>query len=121
MTTFHHFNFNVLDLEKSLEFYKTALDLNPIREIKPENGDFIIKYLSDGSSDFTLELTWLRGRTEPYDLGEREYHLAFATDEFDAMYARHKEMGVISVENPAMGVYFIMDPDGYWIEIVPRK
>ena len=30
-------------------------------------------------------------------------------------------MGIICFENPAMGIYFIEDPDGYWIEIVPKR
>ena len=30
MMRFNHFNFNVLDLEKSLKFYKDALDLSPV-------------------------------------------------------------------------------------------
>ena len=56
-----------------------------------------------------------------YDLGECEFHLAFRTDDFDAAYALHKEMGCICYENPAMGIYFIQDPDGYWLEIVPVR
>ena len=46
---------------------------------------------------------------------------AFTTDEFDALYEKHKEMGVVCFENPGMGIYFISDPDGYWIEIVPER
>lgn len=121
MVRFNHFNFNVLDLEASLAFYKKALDLSPVREHQAEDGSFTLVYLGDGESDFTLELTWLRDRKEPYNLGELEYHLAFATDQFDEMYRKHQEMGVICFENPAMGIYFIHDPDGYWIEIVPQK
>ena len=72
-------------------------------------------------SSFTLELTEVKGRTEPYDLGECEFHLAFTTDDFDGMYQRHRDMGCICFENRDMGVYFIEDPDGYWIEIVPQR
>ncbi len=107
MITFNHFNFNVLDLEKSLKFYKDALGLNPVRE----------KTASDGS----FKLTYLTERKEPYNLGECEFHLAFKTDEYESFYQKHKEMGVICYENPAMGIYFISDPDGYWIEIVPTR
>lgn len=121
MIRFNHFNFNVLDLEKSIAFYKEALNLTPVREKNAEDGSFKLVYLGDGSSDFTLELTWLKERTEPYDLGECEFHLAFTTDEFEALHARHKEMGIICFENEAMGIYFIGDPDGYWIEIVPAR
>ena len=74
-----------------------------------------------GVSDFTLELTWLRDRKEPYNLGECEFHLAFHVDEYEELHARHEKMGCICFENPAMGIYFITDPDGYWIEIVPER
>jgi len=87
MIRFNHFNFNVLDLEKSIAFYKEALNLTPVREKNAEDGSFKLVYLGDGSSDFTLELTWLKDRTEPYDLGECEFHLAFTTDEFEALPA----------------------------------
>lgn len=121
MFQFNHFNFNVLDLEKSLAFYKEALDLSVVREKKAEDGSFILNYLGDGKTDFTLELTWLRDRSEPYNLGDLEYHLAFTVEDFDAAHKRHEELGCICYENPGMGIYFITDPDGYWIEIVPAK
>ena len=121
MITFNHFNFNVLNLEKSLEFYDKALGLKVVREKEAGDGSFKLVYLGDGITDFSLELTWLKDRTESYDLGECEFHLAFVTDEYDAFYQKHKEMGVICFENPSMGIYFISDPDGYWIEIVPKK
>ena len=94
MIRFDHFNFNVFDLEQSLDFYKKALG---------------------------LELTWLRDRDTPYNLGDLEYHLAFVTNEYEAFYARHQEMGCVCFDNREMGIYFIQDPDGYWIEIVPER
>lgn len=121
MIKFAHFNFNVLDLEKSLKFYKDALGLEPVREKDADDGSFKLVYLGDKETDFQLELTWLRDRTEPYNLGECEFHLAFDTDQYEAFHKRHEEMGCIVFENPAMGIYFITDPDGYWIEIVPVK
>jgi len=121
MTRFYHFNFNVLELERSLAFYKQALGLTPVREKNAADGSFKLVFLGDGLTGFQLELTWLRDRTEPYNLGECEFHLAFETDEFDALYEKHKAMGCICFENPAMGIYFITDPDGYWIEIVPKR
>ena len=121
MLQFYHFNFNVLDLERSLDFYRRALALEPVREKTAADGSFKLVFLGDGETGFTLELTWLRDRTQPYDLGEQEFHLAFLTDRYDELYARHKQMGCVCFENPAMGIYFIEDPDGYWIEIVPAK
>ena len=119
--TFAHNNFNVLDLEKSLAFYKKALGLEETRRLTPKDGSFILVFLADGETPHRLELTWLRGRKEPYDLGENEFHLAFQADDFRAARALHESMGCICYENPGMGIYFICDPDGYWIEIVPKK
>ena len=119
MVTFNHFNFNVLDLEKSLAFYKEALGLEPVRRKEAEDGSFQLVYLGDGKSDFTLELTWLKDRTEAYDLGECEFHLAFRADNYEEKFRKHQEMGCVVFVNEAMAIYFITDPDGYWIEIIP--
>lgn len=121
MLKFNHFNFNVLNLERSIAFYQEALGLTIVREKNSADGSFKLVFMGDGSSDFSLELTWLRDRKEPYNLGDLEYHLAFVTDEYDALYQKHKAMGAVCFENSAMGIYFIHDPDGYWIEIVPVR
>ena len=96
-------------------------ELEVVEEKEAGDGSFKLVYLGDGGTGFRLELTWLRDRTEPYDLGEQEFHLAFVTDRFDALLARHRAMGCVCFENPDMGVYFIEDPDGYWIELVPER
>lgn len=121
MFAFNHFNFNVLDMERSLKFYEEALNLKPVREKEASDGSFRLVYLGDGKSNFTLELTLLRNRKEPYDLGEGEFHLAFTVKDMAAAHAKHAAMGCICFENPAMGIYFIEDPDGYWLEIIPEK
>ncbi|WP_302288955.1 VOC family protein [Phascolarctobacterium succinatutens] len=119
--TFAHNNFNVLDLEKSLKFYEEALGLKDDHRKVAEDGSFILVYLTDGKTPHLLELTWLRDRKEAYNLGENEFHLAFFVDDYEAAHAKHKEMGCICYENPAMGIYFITDPDNYWLEIVPKN
>ena len=119
--TFAHNNFNVLDLERSLAFYAEALGLVETRRIEAADGGFVLVYLGDGATPHKLELTWLRDRTAPYDLGENEFHLALTVDDFDAALARHRALGCVCFENPAMGIYFVADPDGYWIEILPRR
>lgn len=121
MFCFNHFNFNVLDLERSVKFYGEALGLKPVREKEASDGSFHLTFLGDGATDFQLELTWIKNRTKPYDLGECEFHLAFSVDDMEAAHKKHAEMGCICYENPGMGIYFISDPDGYWIEIVPTR
>lgn len=118
---FIHENFNVMDLDKSIQFYREALGLEVEREKFAEDGSYKIVYLGDGVTDFQLELTWLADRTEKYDLGDEEFHLAFRVDDYEAAHQKHQEMGCIVYENPKMGIYFITDPDGYWLEIVPTR
>lgn len=114
-----HENYNVVDLDKSLAFYQKALGLHEKRRV--EGDGFIIVYIGNEESPFELELTWLAEHPQPYNLGEEEFHLAFAVDDFDAAYQLHKEMDCICFENPSMGIYFIQDPDGYWLEVVPTR
>jgi lactoylglutathione lyase len=116
-----HENYNVKDLDASLTFYKEALGLTEVRRINAADGSFIIVYIANEESDFELELTWLRDMDRPYNLGDCEFHLAFRVDDIEAAYAKHKEMGCICYENAAMGIYFITDPDGYWLEIIPTR
>jgi len=114
-----HNNFNVANLGESLAFYEKALGL---REVRRKDGDgFTIVYLSDGQGGHLLELTELAGHPQKYDLGENEFHLAFETDDFEAAFAHHKAMGCVCYENQRMGLYFIADPDGYWLEVMPKK
>lgn len=121
MLTFNHFNFNVSNLDASLKFYAEALDLHEVRRKAAEDGSYIIVFLGDGKTDFRLELTALRDHPQKYDLGECEFHLALRADDYDAAHARHEKMGCICYENPAMGIYFVTDPDNYWLEVIPEK
>lgn len=114
---FAHNNFNVLNLKDSLAFYKEALDLTEVRRM--DNSAFTLVFLGDTTTSHLLELTYLKERKEQYNLGDNEFHLAFMVDDIDKAYQRHKSMGCICYENKAMGIYFIADPDGYWIEIIP--
>ena len=116
-----HENYNVQDLDKSLKFYAEALDLHEKRRNTAKDGSFSIVCVGNENSEFELELTWLRDHPEKYDIGEEEFHLAFRVDDYDAAHALHDKMGCICFENPAMGIYFIQDPDGYWLEIVPTR
>ena len=119
--TFAHNNFNVFDLDKSLAFYTEALGLHDVRRYEAPDGSFILVYLGDGTTPHQLELTWMRDRKEPYNLGDNEFHLAFRVDDFAKAHALHEKMGCICFENKAMGIYFINDPDDYWVEIIPLK
>lgn len=114
-----HENYNVSNLAASLAFYEEALGLKETR--RKTSDDFIIVYLKNENSPFELELTWLKDHPQKYDLGETEFHLAFEVDDYAAAFDKHQQMGCVCFVNEVMGIYFIEDPDGYWLEIVPAK
>lgn len=117
----YHTCISVLDLDKSKRFYEEAFGLKEVRRIEGEDGSFILVFMGSEDNPYMIELTWMRDRKEPYDLGDNEIHVGFRVDDFDAAHKKHEEMGVICFENPAMGIYFVADPDGYWMEIVPTR
>ena len=116
-----HNNINVLNLEKSVEFYEKALGMSVARVKEAADGSFKLTFLTDAVGIHQIELTWLRDWDRPYNLGDNEIHMAFVVDDYDAAHELHKEMGCICYENEGMGLYFINDPDGYWIEIIPEN
>jgi lactoylglutathione lyase len=119
---FDHFNINVTDLKKSIEFYHKALGLKEVKRMDSADGAFTLVYLGDGVTPFSLELTWLKDHPQRYELGENESHLCFrVANDYVETREFHREMGCISYENHDMGLYFITDPDDYWIEILPMK
>lgn len=115
---FVHNNINVLDLKKSLAFYEKALGLTETARI--EMPEFTLVYLGDSTTPHLLELTELKGRSEAYQMGENNNHVAFYVDDYDAAHKLHEEMGCISFENAEMGIYFIKDYDDNWLEIIPE-
>jgi lactoylglutathione lyase len=116
-----HTNINVYNLPRSLAFYQKALGLREVRTYEQPDGQFKLAFLSDEANNYQIELTWLRDREETYNHGDNDLHLAFITDDYEAAYSTHKKMGCICYENKEMGIYFIEDPDGYWLEIIPDK
>ena len=86
---FAHYNYNVMDLDKSIRFYEEALGLKEVRRKEASDGSFILVYLGDGITGFQLELTWLRDwEKEKYDLGDNEIHMAFAVDDMEAAHEK---------------------------------
>ena len=116
-----HRNTHVYDLEATLAFYEKALGLTERRRKGPDDGSWLIVFIGNDESDFELELTWLRDMDRPYNLGDQEFHLAFVTDDYEASHTLHSEMGCICYENTEMGIYFVEDPDGYWLEVIPDR
>lgn len=121
-----HSMIRVLDEERSVEFYGKAFNLKVADRL--DFPDFTLVYLSNAESEFELELTINKSRTEPYDLGDGYGHLAVSVDDLDAEHARFEAEGLEPrklVEFAPAGelvgrFFFVADPDGYQIEVLAR-
>ena len=120
MTAMSHVCIRVLDLEKSIAFYRETLGLTIQREISMPDRGWELVFLEDGATGYQLELCKETARTEPYQLGDDTPHIGLVADDFDGLKAKHRAAGLIFDELPA-GIYFIKDPDGHILEILPPK
>ncbi len=118
-----HTCIRVMDLEKSLKFYKEALGLVETRRKEFPEHEFSLVYLSDESGIYELELTYNFNPEKPYDLGNGFSHIAVAAEDLEAAREKHIEMGY--EVTPLKGLpgekphyYFVTDPDGYKVEVI---
>lgn len=119
MTTLKHACVHVLELERSLRFYREALGLTPQREVSMPQRGWELVFLGDGITEFQLELCQEVNRTEPFRLGDDTPHVALVAQDFEGLKAQHRAQGLIFDELPS-GIYFIKDPDGHILEILPN-
>ncbi|MBQ9157357.1 MAG: VOC family protein [Eubacterium sp.] len=115
-----HHCIHVMDKEKTIAFYEKALGLKVKREKGPADGSWVNVFMGNDESPSELEFTWNRGFDGQYENAGKDVHIAFRVPDIDAAHKLHEEMGCIVRENPKMGLYFITDPDGQWIEILPE-
>lgn len=121
-----HSMIRVLDEGRSVAFYQTAFGLHVADRL--DFPTFTLIYLSNNESDFELELTVNKDRTEPYALGDGYGHFAVSVTDLDAEHARLEAAGLAPrklVEFAPAGevvarFFFITDPDGYEIEVLER-
>lgn len=121
-----HSMIRVLDEDRSRAFYEAAFGLQLVDRIDFET--FTLVYLATPETDFELELTINKDRTEPYNLGDGYGHLAFTVTDLEAEHARMQAAGlaprnIVDFKNGAERVakfFFIADPDGYQIEVIAR-
>lgn len=121
-----HTMIRVRDLDASLKFYREVFDLTPSHRV--DFPDFSLVYLRNGEADAEIELTWNKGREEPYTHGDGYGHVAFAIDD---VAARHAELVQAAYEPLPVKefkrddellarFFFILDPDGYKIEVLEK-
>ena len=121
-----HMMIRVLDLDRSIDFYRKAFGLEVADRFDFDT--FTLVYLRGPESDFEIELTLNKGRTEPYTHGTGYGHVAFVVDDLDAEHRRFAELGLnpepikeFFREGALMArFFFVTDPDGYRIEVLQR-
>lgn len=121
-----HSMIRVLNEERSVSFYDQAFGLKIAERIDFET--FTLIYLRNQETDFEVELTVNKGRTEPYNLGDGYGHLAVVVDDIEAEYARFAELDLkvgklVDFKNGDVQIarfFFVEDPDGYKIEVIQR-
>ncbi len=111
----------VSELDRSLKFYEEALGLTTAKVMHPSDMDATLVFLTDGESAHQLEIGYTPEHQGPYALGDNQFHIAFAVENMEAAHALHEKMGVICRDPETEPVYFIQDPDGYQIEIIPAE
>lgn len=121
-----HSMIRVLDEARSVAFYDKAFGLKIADRL--DFPDFTLVYLSNPETEFELELTINKGRTDPYDLGDGYGHLAVSVSDLKTEHARFEAEGLNPrklVEFAPAGqviarFFFVADPDGYQIEVLER-
>lgn len=118
-----HTCIRVMDLEKSLKFYKDALGLIETRRKDIPEDKFTLVFLSDEKGAYELELTYNYNPQKPYEIGNGFSHIAVSVDDLEASKERHKEMGykvtdLMGLRGERPRFYFVTDPDGYDVEVI---
>ena len=115
----------VKDLEASVTFYQDALNFQEKRRRDFPEHKFTLVYMTLPNDPYELELTYNYGHPG-YDLGNGYGHIAITTDDLEGLHAKHQAAGYEVTDLKGLpGVppsyYFIMDPDGYKIEMIRQR
>lgn len=117
-----HTMLRVRDLERSLDFYCGFLGLREVRR-RTIGDEATLVFLEDDSGGHQIELT-VNHDGRDYTLGDQFGHLAFLTDDLDAVIAEVERRGwTWRGSRPETGsrYIFLKDPDGYDIEILQGR
>ena len=121
-----HTMIRVRDLDRSLKFYADVLNLSVSHRLDFQ--EFSLVYIRNDQSDFEIELTWNKGREEAYTHGDGYGHVAVVVDDVSLRHAQLNELGYapLPVKEFNNGdillarFFFILDPDGYKIEVLEK-
>jgi lactoylglutathione lyase len=115
-----HTMVRVLDLEKSIAFYK-LLGLEETRRHESEAGRYTLVFMAPPDQpDCPVELTWNWDGDEGLPSDSRHFgHLAYEVEDIYALCAHLQENGVLINRPPRDGrMAFVRSPDNISIEIL---
>ena len=115
-----HTMVRVLDLEKSMAFYR-LLGLEETRRIDNEKGRFTLVFMAPpGQPECPVELTWNWDGDEGLPSDSRHFgHLAYRVDDIYALCAQLMEAGVTINRPPRDGhMAFVRSPDNVSVELL---
>jgi lactoylglutathione lyase len=142
LTRCHHHGFTVIQIERSLAFYRDLLGLELVRVSERRNLPSYDKIL--GYEDVALTVALLRHPVDEFLLELFEYHnpqgqqrpldntfvgaahVAFEVDDIDSLYARLTAAGYGAINPPVdverngaivARVMYALDPDGISVEL----
>ena len=120
-----HVMLRVMDLNRSLAFYRDTLGMQVLRQVDYEAGQFTNVFLSfDADTESSLELTYNWHQTEAYEKGRVFGHLALMVDDVHAAVAALEQAGVRIKTPPKQMAHgtrtiaFVLDPDDNLIELL---
>lgn len=130
-----HVNVNVLDLERSIAFYREALGCEIVDRQESHayaEGPLRLAYVRAPDSPIEIELSEYGGRTRPYEYGEGRFgdaHIAVCVDDLEREHARLSKLAssITPIEEHVTNgrrmnrYFFVRDPDGFPIEIIERN
>ena len=127
-TAYIHTCYRILDPEQSTDFYVNKLGMKKVGEMHFDTATNYFFAMEEDASEPMLELTHNHGRMEPYEKGDGYAHVAFVVDDLEGTVGRLKEQGVevavepktMTVEGHDYRIAFVVDPDGYRVELVER-
>jgi len=126
--TYIHTCYRTLNPEKTRDFYVDKLGMKLVGEMHFDTATNNLFTMQKDASQPMLEFTHNHDQTEPYDAGNGYSHVAFPVDGLKGTVSKLEEVGIefaiqpetMTVEGHDYRIAFVVDPDGFRVELVER-
>ena len=120
VSRYGHVNLNVVNLDRTIHFYRDLMGLDFAYQMKNEEGGIVCTYLATPDGNF-LEL--IEKNLKPGEKAFNAAHICFEVLDVDEFMEHCKKVGIEIVGGPSRGYdgnpkCFVNDPDGNRLEIM---